>query len=76
MKFYFTRGDKKPKYMVSIYAWNVQDQVFYKYYRDAVNCFNKQVAKKRDGWCCISLYDLRTDEKKMFFKYEAEEDKA
>lgn len=67
MRFDYTHGEKA-RYMVSIYAWNVNDHYYFHSFKDASQFFEK--AKKdyegRDYF--IGLNDLRRDIRKDWAK--------
>ena len=67
MKYDYTRG-QSPRYLVSIYGFDVEDKYYYHYYSHARILFNKLVWKYAGRGYAISISDLATDTRKDFFK--------
>lgn len=68
MKFDFTQG-REPRYMVSIYRELVSDQLYYPDYWSAKRSFDIEVDKFQEKGTIISLYNLKTDERKAFKRF-------
>lgn len=66
MRFDMTQG-KSPRYMVSIYRWNVSDYYYFNTYREAKNLYDK-VKDTEQG--IISLYDIKNDIRKEYTRKE------
>lgn len=62
-------GGKEPRYMVSIYRWNVSDYFYYHTYKEA-KAFYDKVKDTEQG--IISLYDIKKDIRKEYTRKEAE----
>ena len=66
MKFDYTKG-LKPKYLVSVHNWQVDDLYYFHYFKEAKNLFESITEENHKGFS-VSLYDMDTDVKKMFKK--------
>lgn len=67
MRFDHTRG-KTAKYVVNLYAWNVEDHSYFHYYKEAKALFDR-LKKKQDNGTTLSIYDLQKDERKAFARF-------
>lgn len=67
MTFDYTHG-QTPKYLVSVYGFNVEDKYYYHYYHRARLHFMTLIDRYRGMGFAISISDLITDERKEFFK--------
>lgn len=68
MTFDYTNGEKA-KYMVSVYAWNVEDRYIYHTYKEAKAMFDKVSHSSLEEGTSVSLYDMIKDIKKAFYKF-------
>lgn len=68
MKFDRTHG-KEAMYMVSIYAFNVQDQYYFHYFKDAKKFFDEMLQVPQGKGVVISIWDIKNDIRKAFKKY-------
>lgn len=68
MTFNYAKGT--PKYMVSVYGWNVEDRYYYDYFRDAVKKFDNLTHGIQGMSVCVSVYDMANDIRKRFAKIE------
>lgn len=71
MKFDYTQG-KEPRYVASAYAWNLNDAYYTHYLKDAEEIFEKLKGNTWEGDVIISVYDLKLDIRKKYFRTIAE----
>ena len=71
MRFDMTQG-KSPRYMVSVYGWDIEDKYYFHYLADAKALIEKLRKKLRKG-TALSLWDMDKDVRKMFAKEEREQ---
>ena len=64
MKIDYTKG-KEPKYLVSIYGWDIEDSYYFHYYEDAKQLF-ESIRKHEHEGAAVSLYDLKKDVRRAF----------
>lgn len=68
MRFDFTSG-KEARYIISVYSWNIEDHIYYHYYKEAKWYFDRLVEKGFEDGVVVSLYDLKNDKRKCFKKF-------
>ena len=69
MRFYYNK-EKEPKYMVSLYAWNIEDHWYYDNMRQAKDKVMNLTETEWESDVTISLHNMRRDERKIFIKIE------
>lgn len=75
MKFNYTRG-KEARYMVHVYAWNVNDMYYVHYYKDARRLYESILTGTLESGTAVSIYDIKKDIRKAFYKKEDYEDEV
>ena len=65
MKYDFTHG-KTAQYQVGCYGEMIDYPMFFHYYKDAKDCFNRQITSG-SKWVAVSLYDMKKDVRKDFW---------
>lgn len=68
MKFDHTQG-KEARYIVSIYAWNVNDMYYYHTFKDAKALYNRIKEEGLERGTILSISDMKKDIRKGFYKF-------
>lgn len=69
MRFYYNK-EKEPKYMVSLYAMNVEDHWYYDNMKQAKDKVMSLTETEWEYDVAISLWNMKKDERKIFIKIE------
>ena len=69
MRFDYTKGEE-PLYMVSVYRWNINDQLIYHTYKDAKRHYDNLKNKGFEEGTSISLYNLKKDKRMHFMSFQ------
>lgn len=66
MVYDFTRG-KKPRYLLILHNWQVEDKIYYHYYREAKEKFD-ELKEQYTRWESMSIYDMDKDIRKDYHR--------
>ena len=67
MRFDYTKGKSK-KYVVTAYAWNVQDHYYFHYLKDAKEMLEKLKSHQWEKGTILSITDMIKDQRKAFVR--------
>ena len=68
MKFNHTKG-RDARYVVSLYAWNVEDYHYFYYFREAKKLFDELCGQPQEKGTVVHITDISKDVRKEFKKF-------